>query len=245
MKNVLASIGIGNASVDTVLPSPTVTPGETIDAEVHIEGGSSEQEVGAIRFELETRYRTEDGHAEVDIHQFTLTEDLTIEPDQEETFPVQIEIPYGTPVTEGNVDVWVETELDIDWAVDPEDKDYLDVQPTPRLQAAFDALSDLGFSLRSTECESDLHNRYSRSQSFIQEFEFVAQSGPFRGDVDEVELVAQETADALTLFVEIDRRGGLLSELADMDESKTSLTIEEADSEQIQSELRDILAEHT
>nr|WP_245756815.1 sporulation protein [Halogranum rubrum] len=33
MKRILASVGIGNASVDTVLPSSTVTPGESVDAD--------------------------------------------------------------------------------------------------------------------------------------------------------------------------------------------------------------------
>ena len=243
MKNVLASIGIGNASVDTVLPSSTVTPGETIDAEVRISGGSAEQEVGAIRFEIETRYRTEDGYEETDVGRFTLTEELTIEPGQDETRDVEIEIPYGTPVTVGDAEVWVETELDIDWAVDPEDKDRLDVQPSPRLQAAFDALEELGFSFYSTDCEADPYGRYTSGQRFVQEFEFRPQSGPFSGDFDEVELVAKESADELTLFVELDRKGGLLSELADADERKTSLTVTDADSEQLREEFRSILSD--
>lgn len=54
MKKVLASIGIGNATVDTVLPSTTVTPGESVDAEVRIEGGDAEQAVDRIELELET-----------------------------------------------------------------------------------------------------------------------------------------------------------------------------------------------
>jgi sporulation-control protein len=44
MKKVLASIGIGAATVDTVLPSQTVTPGETVPADVHITGGDVEQD---------------------------------------------------------------------------------------------------------------------------------------------------------------------------------------------------------
>ena len=237
MKKVLASVGIGNASVDTVLPSATVTPGETVDAEVNISGGSAEQEVGAIRFELETKYATEEGYEEADIDRFTLTEDLTIEPDREETRSVEIEIPYGTPVTLGNVDVWVETELDIDWAVDPEDTDYLDVRPTPRLQAVFDAMEELGFSFRSAECEADPYDRYGTGNRFVQEFEFRPQAGPFRGDLDEVELVVSESPAELTLFIEIDRRGGLLSELAETDESKTSLTIRDADVDSVRDDL--------
>jgi sporulation-control protein len=244
MKKVLASIGVGNANVDTVLSSTTVTPGETIDAEVHVDGGSAEQEVGAIEFELETQYATEEGYEEADIDRFTLTEDLTIEPDQEETRSVQIDVPYGTPVTLGNVDVWVETELDIDWAVDPEDRDYVDVEPTPRLQAAFDAMDELGFSFRSAECEADPYGRYGSGQRFVQEFEFRPQAGPFRGDLDEVELVARESADELTLFVEIDRRGGLLSELAETDESKTHLTVRDADVATVRDDLERLLEQH-
>lgn len=48
MKKILASIGIGSATVDTVLPSTTVTPGETVDAEINISGGSAEQDIRSI-----------------------------------------------------------------------------------------------------------------------------------------------------------------------------------------------------
>ncbi|RKD94872.1 sporulation protein [Halopiger aswanensis] len=244
MKKVLASIGIGNATVDTVLPSETVRPGETIDADVHIAGGNAQQEIGTIRFELETRYLTDDGYREVDIDRFTLTDGLTIEPDQEETRSVSIDIPYETPVTVGGIDVWVETELDIDLAVDPEDKDYLEVRPTPRLQTVFDAMDDLGFSLRTAECEADPYGRYAVGRRFIQEFEFDAIDGRFRGDLDEVELVAQPGPDELELFVEIDRRGGLLSEMADMDERKTRTTIRSTNRKTVRDELAALIEKH-
>lgn len=245
MKNVLASIGIGNASVNTVLPSETVRPGETVDAEVHITGGNARQDVGTIRFEVETRYRTDDGYREVDVDRFTLTDGLTIEPDQEETRQVSIDIPYSTPVTVGGVDVWVETELDIDFAVDPEDKDYLDVRPTPRLQAVFDAMDELGFSLSTAECEADPHGRYTSSRSFVQEFEFRPTDGRFRGALDEVELVARPGPDELGLFLEIDRRGGLLSELAETDERKTRLSIRSTDVADVRNELEAAIERHS
>jgi sporulation-control protein len=241
MKKVLARIGVGNATVDTVLPSETVRPGETVDAEVRITGGNVAQEIGTIRFELETRYRTDDGYREIDIDRFTLAEGLTIEPGQEETRPVSITIPYATPVTVGGVAVWVETELDIEMAVDPEDKDYLDVRPTPRLQAVFDAMDDLGFSLRSAECEADPYGRYGSGHRFIQEFEFEATGGRFRGAVDEIELVARPGPDELTLFLEVDRRGGLLSELADTDERKVSATIRSTDVSEVRSQVETLI----
>ncbi|MFB6255973.1 MAG: sporulation protein [Haloplanus sp.] len=244
MKKVLASIGIGNASVDTVLPSETVRPGDTVDADVHIAGGNAEQEVGTVRFEIETRYRTEDGYETAEVGRVTLAEGLTIEPGQKETRSVSLDIPYETPVTTGGVDVWIETELDIEMAVDPEDKDYLEVRPTPRLQAAFDAMDDLGFSLRSAACEADPYGRYAGGRRFVQEFEFRANAGRFRNALDEVELVALPGADQLDLFVEVDRRGGLLSEMAEADERKTRTSIESADRETVRAELERLIERH-
>jgi sporulation-control protein len=243
MKKVLASIGIGNASVDTVLPSETVRPGETVDAEVRITGGEVEQEVGTVRFELETRYRTDDGYREVDIDRFTMAEGLTVEPGQEEVRPVSIDVPYGTPVTMGRIEVWIETELDIDLAVDPEDTDYLEVRPTPRLQAAFDAMEELGFSLHGADCEADPYGRYGRGP-FIQEFEFRPTGGRFRGELDEVELVASPGPDALELFVEVDRRGGLLSEMADADERTVRTSVTSTDVPTVREELERLIAKH-
>ena len=244
MKKVLASIGIGNATVDTVLETETVRPGQTVDAEVRISGGKAEQEVGSIRFELETRFRTEDGYREVDIDRFTLAEGLTVEPGQEESRQVRIDVPYHTPVTVGGVDVWVETELDVQMAVNPEDKDYLHVEPTPRLQAVFDAMDELGFSIKGAECEADPYGRYATGQRFVQEFEFRAGSGRFSDSLDEVELVATPGPDALELFVEIDRRGGLLSELAETDETTTRTTIRTTDVGQVRSELASLIERH-
>lgn len=241
MKKVLARIGIGNATVDTVLPSDTVRPGETVDAEVRIEGGSAEQEIGKVRFELETRCRTDDGYREVDIAQYTLAESLTIQPDEQETRDVSLDIPHGTPVTLGNVNVWVETELDIELAVDPEDKDYLNVQPTPRLQAVFDALDDLGFSLHTAECEADPHGVFTSSRRFVQEFEFRPTSGLFAGDVDELEVVPRPDEDALELFLEVDRRGGVLSELSDLDERTVQTTVRTTDVSDVRDELESLI----
>lgn len=244
MKRILASVGIGNASVDTVLPSTTVTPGQTIDAEIHVSGGSVEQEVSAIDLELETRYATEDGYREATIDKLRLAEGLTIQPDEDEVVETTIDIPYTTPVTLGNVDVWVETELEIDMAVDPEDKDYLDVQPTARMQAVFDAAEELGFSFRSAECEADPYGRYTSGRPFVQEFEFRPQSGQFVGDLDEIELVFVPSAEQLTVYLEVDRRGGLLSELTDTDERKTQFVVTDASASEVTEKLRSVIEQH-
>ena len=242
MKKVLASVGIGNASVDTVLDSTTVRPGETVGARIEVEGGDAEQEVGAVRLELETRYLTEDeGYRDADIRTYTLSEGFTIEPGAERTIETELEIPYETPLTLGSTDVWVETELDISMAVDPEDRDALDVRPTPRMSAAFDAMESLGFTLREVEVAADPYGRYFSGSRFVQEFEYRASGGPFAGDLDEVELVARDGPDGLDLFVEVDRRGGLFSEMSGTDESRTRLTLDSTDPGDAERELHDAI----
>ncbi|ADQ69412.1 sporulation control protein [Halogeometricum borinquense DSM 11551] len=225
MKKILASVGIGNASVDTVLPSTTVSPGETVDAEVRVSGGDAEQSISAIDLEVETRYRTEEGYRDTTVGRMRLSESFDIEPGEETTYDAEITIPWETPLTLGSTEVWVETELEIDMAVDPEDVDYLDVQPTPRMQAVFDAAEELGFSLRTTECEADPYGRYVGGRRFVQEFEFRPSSGEFRGDVDEIELVFVPSASSLDVFVEVDRRGGIFSEALDVDERHTKFSL--------------------
>ncbi|KTG09490.1 SpoOM family protein [Haloprofundus marisrubri] len=243
MRNVLARIGIGSATVDTVLPSATVIPGQSVDAEVHIHGGASEQRVGQMVFAVKTRYRTEDGHETTTIDRLTLAEELTIAANQDEVRPVTLDIPYETPVTVGGIEVWIETELDIDWAVDPGDRDGLDVQPTPQMAALFDAMEQLGFSLHAADCEADPYGRYSAGRRFVQEFEYRPQSGPFAESLDEVELVCLPDSDGLTVYAEIDRRGGLLSELADTDERKTQFTVTDDDPDVILEQVRSAIEE--
>ena len=241
MKKVLATVGIGNATVDTVLASETVRPGETVDAEVRVEGGNAEQEVRHIDLEFETYYHTEDGRREGTVDTARLTDGFTVEPDGSRTIDTAVEIPWGTPLTMGGVDVWLETELDVT-GVDPEDKDYLDVQPTDRMQAVFDAAESLGCSLHTAKNEEVPGWGSNR---FVQEFEFRPSGGPFRGDLDELELIFDPGPDRLTVRVEVDRRGGLLSELADTDERKASFTVTTADAGGIERDLRELIERHT
>ncbi|WP_435129185.1 sporulation protein [Halobaculum sp. D14] len=244
MKKVLASVGIGNATVDTVLETTSVSPGDTVDARIEIDGGDAEQEVGAVRLELETEFLTEDeGYRDADLRTYTLSEGFTIEPGEERTIGTQLDVPYETPLTVGGTEVWVETELDISMAVDPEDVDYLDVEPTPRMAATFDAMEKLGFSLHSVEVSADPFDRYFGSR-FAQEFEYVPASGEFAGDVDEVELLVQDGDDELDVFVEVDRRGGVFTELAEADEERARFSVGDgdADVDALAERLRDEIA---
>ena len=53
---VLASVGIGAATVDTKLESEQVVPGEEIKGIVEIQGGNVEQQINEIYLSINTQY---------------------------------------------------------------------------------------------------------------------------------------------------------------------------------------------
>ncbi|WP_435101893.1 sporulation protein [Halarchaeum sp. P4] len=215
MSELLSRIGIGAATVDTRLPS-TVTAGETVTATVDVAGGDAEQTVERIYFAIRTRYESEDTSGVATVARETLAENFTIDPGEERSFEVDLDVPRETPVTVGHTEVWVDTGLDVEWAIDPEDRDHLDVQPSERQRTVLDAIEDLGFSLKTAYPESAPGGLFD-SARFMQEFEYLPRSGPYRGDLDELEVVFHPTADALDVRLQVDTRGGVLTELADTD----------------------------
>ncbi|MFB6072801.1 MAG: sporulation protein [Halobacterium sp.] len=235
MKDVLSRVGIGAATVDTILPE-TVTAGDSVDATVRVEGGDTEQDVESVYFALCTEYRTEESARKGVVSKSRLAESFTIAPGETREFETEIEIPRDTPVSVGRTRVWVETGLDVDWALDPDDTDYLDVQPGSREAAVLDALEDLGFAVRKGHpVESD---RLFSGQRFVQEFELVPRSGPFAGAVDELELVTTPGEDGVGCLLEVDQRGGLFAEAMDVDEHFDRFTIDTTDPEEAKETLR-------
>ncbi|WP_339104123.1 sporulation protein [Haloterrigena salinisoli] len=223
MKRILSSLGIGAATVDTVLPT-TLTAGDTVDARVDVTGGNDTQAVDGIYFALETRYETDESTRTGTIDSHRIADSFTIDPDEDRSFSVSIDVPYHTPVTMGKTDVWLDTGLDIDWAVDPDDTDPVEIRPDPLRRTMLDAVESLGFTLRTANCEAS-ESLFS-SHRFVQEFEFVPRSGPFAGELDELEIVPLPEGDGFDLLVEVDRRGGLLTEHFDADESHERLSLE-------------------
>jgi sporulation-control protein len=241
MKRVLSSLGIGSATVDTILPHSTVHPGDSLDVRVEVEGGSTDQEVDDVYFAVVTRYVTEEGDETAVVARSRLTESFTIGADEEREFAATVEIPRHTPLTLGRTEVWIETGLDIDWAVDPDDEDRIEVEADERLAAVFEALDQLGFTFHTADCTAAPRSLRHAGTSFTQEFEFRAAAGPFAGDLDELEVIPQYTDDGLVLALEVDRRGGLLAEMADADERHTRVPVDDTDPDCIAADLQDAI----
>lgn len=228
---MMASIGVGSATVDTVLESAEVRAGEPLRGVVRVRGGSVAQQVDGISLHLLTEYRREVNDHKVTetarLGDLEVTGPFSLAPGDVREFPFDVFLPDETPVSAGHTPVWLKTNVGISSAVDPTDKDRLTVRPHRHAQVVLDAVTQLGFRLRKVECEYS--RRLNRSHPFVQQWEFVPTT-QFRGQIDELELVLYPHNGGLDLWMEIDRRArgfaGLLDEAFDMDERRVHVEFE-------------------
>lgn len=249
---ILASVGVGAATVDTQLDQSTYTAGETVLGTVIIKGGNVAQQIDSIYLSLNTTYiREVDDNEYTDtatIEKVKVSEPFTIEAGETKTIPVSLTLPFETPVTLGHSRVWIHTGLDIKSAIDPTDKDFIEVKPSPIAAAVFDAVEQLGFRLRKAECEKAAYHLRTRFP-FVQEFEFVPVNGSYRGKLDELEIMfTHQNEQSAELLLQIDRKarglGGFLAEALDMDESFVRLTVSTQDIPNLNTTLNNVISQY-
>ncbi|MFC4322928.1 sporulation protein [Litchfieldia salsa] len=248
----LASIGIGAAKVDTKLFQDKFIPGEMVKGIIEIKGGATEQRIDEIYLTIATTYIKESNDNKVKkqgtIDKVKVVDSFTIGPSELKEFPFSITLPINTPISLGQSKVWIQTGLDIKNAIDPSDKDFIHVSPTPIVSAIINEAYDLGFSLRKVECEEAPY-RFRTQFPFIQEFELIPTTGPFRGKLDEIEFIfLTQTEDQVDVHMQIDRRarglGSLFAEALDMDESFVNFTVTKNDIPQLKKKLGDIISRY-
>ncbi|OMP65683.1 sporulation protein [Domibacillus epiphyticus] len=242
---VLASIGIGNAKVDTKLEKASYTAGEIMSGVVEVTGGTVEQQIDSIYLSVMTTYTREMDDKKVTdqtaVFKRKLNEPFTIGADEKREFQFDLELPHETPVTLGKTRIWVETGLDIKQAVDPGDTDYIEVRATPIAEAVLNTVRSLGFRLREVECQQA--SRLVRGKyPFVQEFEFVPVSGSYKGKLDELEVTfLTQSKDEVTILLQVDKKarglGGLLSEAMGTDEKNVRLRVNKVDLPTLESKL--------
>ncbi|MDQ0217944.1 sporulation protein [Peribacillus cavernae] len=234
---VLASIGIGNAQVDTKLEREQFRPGDLVTGAVEIKGGSVGQSIGEIYLSLHTNFMKEHDDRKYQqiatIERFRLNEPFEIASKGKHEIPFSIKLPIETPLTYGKTKVWISTGLDIKNAVDPKDEDFIRIEPNELVESAFSALGGLGFKLKNADCEEAPH-RFRNRLPFIQEFEFAAYSGSYRGKLDELEVVFfMKSSDEAEILIEVDRKvkglAGLFAEAMETDETKVRGFISSSD----------------
>ncbi|MEH7344512.1 sporulation protein [Bacillus sp. JJ1532] len=250
---VLASVGIGSAKVDTKLVQDTVTPGGEIRGVVEIRGGNVEQKIDAIYLSINTTYLKESDDKKYTvtglIDRFQITASFTLLANERKEIPFSFIIPSDTPLSIGKTKLWVSTGLDIKNAVDPTDKDYLRVVPNELMDSVFQAINSLGFRLREAECEY-ASSRFRSRLPFIQEFEFVPTSGPFRGRLDELEITFFPiSSNEIQILMQVDRKvrglGSLFSEALNLDESHVRFSVNRVDIPNMQQRIQSIIQQYS
>lgn len=248
---VLASIGVGAATVDTKLEKTTYTAGEVMRGEIEVRGGNVTQQIDTIYLTVYTTFIREANDKKYTdkaaVNKVKVSEPFSIEAGENKVLSFSLSLPLDTPITAGKTKVWVQTELDIKNAVDPEDKDYIEVKPSKLAASVLEAVKGLGFRLRQTECEQ-ASGRFRGHYPFMQEFEFVP-TGQFRSHLDELEVVfLSQTEQSVELLMQIDRKvkglGSLFAEALDMDESFVRTTITTQDLPNLQAKLQQIISKH-
>ncbi len=222
-KKLLASLGAGGASVETVLNEVNVVPGGVVQGEVRIQGGSVNQQIEGLSVGLQAKVEVESGEEEytqnIEFTKQRLGGAFELQANAVHAVPFGLEIPWETPITtiDGQplrgMNVGVTTELEIARAVDSGDLDPISVHPLPAQQALLDAFIQLGFRFKSADLERG-HIRGTRQKlPFYQEIEFFPPQ-QYRG-LNQVELSFVADDREMDVVLEMDKKPGLFSEGSD------------------------------
>jgi sporulation-control protein len=260
-KKVLSKVGIGAAKIDTVLDESEVYPGAELSGIIYIQGGNVEQSIQKIDLDVRCNYMAEvtttrtdndgDEYEETTTVERTATlvaydlpEVFTIAADEKREIPFSIQLPLGSPLTLGRSQTWVETNLDIEYALDKSDKDYVNVAPNQYQLAVLQGLESLG--LVCVDAENEAVSRFELP--FMQELEFKAQSGEFAGRVDEVEVIFINQADCTKVLLEIDRKArgvsGFFASMFDLDETKVAVEVNDSNLDDVCGLLQQVINHH-
>ncbi|MGW6145114.1 sporulation protein [Streptomyces sp. NPDC055144] len=222
-KRLLASLGAGGASVETVLTEVNVVPGGVVQGEVRIQGGSVDQDIEGLSVGLQARVEVEGADQEtkqdIEFTKLRLGGAFQLQANAVHAVPFGLEIPWETPVTtiDGQqlrgMNIGVTTELEIARALDSGDLDPINVHPLPSQQAILDAFIGLGFRFKSADMERG-HIRGTRQKlPFYQEIEFFPPQ-QYRG-LNQVELSFVADDREMDVILEMDKKPGLFSESSD------------------------------
>ncbi|MER5305286.1 sporulation protein [Streptomyces lasiicapitis] len=222
-KKLLASLGAGGASVETVLTEANVVPGGVVQGEVRIQGGNVDQQIEALSVGLQARVEVEGNDQEakqnIEFTKQRLGGAFELKANAVHAVQFGLDIPWETPITHfagrqlHGMNIGVTTELEIARAVDSGDLDPVNVHPLPAQQAILDAFGQLGFRFKSADMERG-HIRGTRQKlPFYQEIEFFPPE-QYRG-LNQVELSFVSDDREMDVVLEMDKKPGLFSEGSD------------------------------
>ncbi|MBM7773071.1 sporulation-control protein [Actinokineospora baliensis] len=236
-KRMLSAFGVGGPSVDTVLDSPHVGPGQTIGGRVRIKGGSADVEIGQVVLALQSRVEVEHHGGEAvgtgELVRVVVAERVRVSANQDLDVPFRLAVPWEAPITAvggsplPGMNLGVRTDLVIAGAPDKGDLDPVVVHPLPSQDRVLDAFGALGFRFAKADVEVGRLHGVPQQLPVYQEIEFYAPP-QFSGRINQVELTFVATPHELHIVLEADRRGGVFGGGGDAF-GRFSLTHQEAE----------------
>jgi sporulation-control protein len=212
-KRLLGAFGVGAPSVDTVLATPRVRPGDVMRGEVRLKGGDFDADVEYIALGLVTKVEAEHGEGEqTGLIEFLRTEvsgPFRLAAGEERVLPFTFPVPWEAPVTEVQgrplygMAMGVRTELAIAKAVDKGDLDAVQIEPLPSQDAVLQAFSRLGFQFKGADLEMGGIYGIDQRLPFYQEIEFFPPPAHSHL-VNEVELTFVANPGGLDIVLEAD-----------------------------------------
>lgn len=239
---LLASFGIGAATVDTKLQKNQYVAGDTIKGVVEVRGGRVAQTIDKIYLMVFTTYLRQQGSEQVTdsalIKQFSIDTTFTIQPNELKILPFQIILPLDTPITVGNTAVWIQTGLNIKNALNARDRDYIRVEPTFFMDTLASDLRLLGFALLSADCkESPKHVKIDKP--FMQIFDYTPTNYNYQQHIEKLTVnFLQHTENCIRMHICIKKQH-------DNDLQHIGVQVFEHDLAKLTRELRQILTDFT
>jgi sporulation-control protein len=200
MGRVLSRVGVGGATVDTILPDDEFSPGERVTATVEMVGGDSEQTIETVYLKLVAYTHDETEHV-LDTYEL-LDGAVVLGADETKTIESELRLPLWTPITTtDDITVRIDTGLDIEWAVDPTDEDEIDIVPDEFTEALFTAIEELGFAALGARIIDEVS--WIDDRPVVQKFAFIPESEPFEDYLDILGVTCVPREEDLRVAVEI------------------------------------------
>lgn len=210
LRKFLRTLGVGGATIDTVLESDEIVVGDVLRGEVRVKGGNADQEIRGVTFDLVTRCLVEtqgDQKVHADLVLASGTIELgRVQAGEDLSAQIEIEVPASAPISIGSTSTFLRTRLDVAGGIDPKDTDAVHLRPTPTMLAVLQGMEQAGFYLAETEVE---HNP-RRANPFVQEFDFRPRGFGSYG-VEEVEISFNPIRGGVEVLLTVDNRGGFFT----------------------------------
>lgn len=246
-KQLLATIGVGAAKIDTQLETLEVQVGHSLQGQFVVTGGTVDQQIDDIYISIKAKYKKQGldsaYYTNGTVGHFKVCDSFTIHAGETKHIPFVIQLPLHTPVTDGYSVLWLKTALDIHHAVHQEDEDYLIVTPLPLMQTILNTLSEVGFEKIEVGCEDGtLEGMLPVDSGFYQVFRFKPISEKFVDIIDHLNIVFNvQSEDKVDVIVEIHKKSdGLLNTVKEelgLDSKKVTLYVTSSQTQSLSQDL--------